>query len=1535
MKSTNIKDYKFFALTVCILVGSNIGNAQDPVPSRYNSIKKEVMRVSGIKNETDYSAMAESNRMTSVRYNDGLGRPLANVSVKASQTQQDIVQLYAYDPLGRIDTVFLPYMSPTNTGEMTRRGASVLNLKSFYLNTADKTADDALPFGANVYEKSPVPYLKEKGAPGSDWQPGNNHTVRTTTRANATSEIRRWYSNLSSPGYYTAGTLLVTEMTDENGYKTITVTDKFGNVLQQHVEADASVLQKTLYIYDDLNRLQYVIQPKGVQALGSNTVISTTIINQYAFSYVYDERNRLVEKKSPDAAPIYYCYDPLDRLILVQDGNLRAQSKWLFMKYDKRQRVIQNGFYLNSTYTTRSTVQQNLLDALPYTSGETYYEYRLSGGAHGYSNQSFPQSNTEIIHVTYYDTYDLDANGTDDFSYTAQGLANEGAQFKTVGQLTASKSLVMGTTNWITNYTFYDKYGHVIQQRSNNHLSSIIDNLTTAVYNFDGTVNTLKNYHKAVTGQEVTLIQRSEYDHAGRVKKVYQKINTDPEVLIAIYEYNEIGQRVDKKLNGPDNAYLQSVDYRYTIRGWIKSINNSQLGTGSNNDDLNDLFGLELLYNTAETGLNDQAGDKIFYNGNISAVKWGLQADGVTGISDKRSYKFDYDRASRLKSAKYQTYKQSNSTWTGETGAYNEVIAYDFDGNISTLMRNRSQKGSTAFSIASEVMDNMTYTYSGNSLSKVEDASGNVNGFKNGANIATEYTYNTNGDLTADKNKGIDSVHYNLLDKVSRIKFSDGRVVTYLYDASGIKLRMNSYQGTTLQSTTDYIKGFQYENAVMSFFGSPEGRVVRKPSGQFEYQFALADHQGNVRAIYGTPFETSNLITNADATSTTGFSGAQNVTLTALTQNSQSYIRIQSNQSTGKPGVYVSPALTVKAGEKYTLKVLGYRGSAKTAYLYVSSNAGDLLWPGALLPQGLDNEGWISSDVVIPAGVTQIQVGVLWDIGVVSGDQIFINKVGLYRHTDDDYQATFETASQATESVTFSNYTVGKINTSGVYSRTGTAAYRLTASTQISGEIIGPAKSIRVYPGDVINMEVYGKYLASTGTGNTMSSSFVTAILGAFSLSPTGATADAYASVNNLFNAGPVIGSAGFAYDGGAPKAFLNYILFDDNFVPYDFGYDQIGSSGAMPGGTADKMSLTARVKKPGYIYTYLSNENSTITEVYFDDFSIKHVKSPLVQYNEYYPFGMQTSNTFTRTDATANKYLYNVGSELNSNTGWYETFFRGYDAALGRFLSVDPKADSYADNSPYHYGLNNPVNFSDPFGADATNFVYDLWNQTPDGWKGYYQVTDGTVTSWSAYNPATGEYGYSSNFGNGEAVWNPYFKEDDNGVITGAWMSLRSYEGLVFWMNKHSDPAVEVSRINQQSNGGSAKFEILYASDHLDWFKETISYPSKMNSGRAPDPPMIIENAVLMRYDKKGVLISIEGAQRKLVDGKEVGRYDLYISPWMGSWMLDAISYHLYGPLGPKDSMEMQVMTKYLDFIFSPNPEQQKNANVVTGPHR
>jgi RHS repeat-associated protein len=87
-----------------------------------------------------------------------------------------------------------------------------------------------------------------------------------------------------------------------------------------------------------------------------------------------------------------------------------------------------------------------------------------------------------------------------------------------------------------------------------------------------------------------------------------------------------------------------------------------------------------------------------------------------------------------------------------------------------------------------------------------------------------------------------------------------------------------------------------------------------------------------------------------------------------------------------------------------------------------------------------------------------------------------------------------------------------------------------------------------------------------------------------------------------------------------------------------------------------------------------------------------------------YYPFGMQTEGNWQSTASAGdeNRYRYN-GKELveEFGLGWYDYGARWYDAAIGRFTSVDPLADdpSLVSYSPYVYVVNNPVLHTDPDG--------------------------------------------------------------------------------------------------------------------------------------------------------------------------------------------------------------------------------------------
>jgi RHS repeat-associated protein len=94
-----------------------------------------------------------------------------------------------------------------------------------------------------------------------------------------------------------------------------------------------------------------------------------------------------------------------------------------------------------------------------------------------------------------------------------------------------------------------------------------------------------------------------------------------------------------------------------------------------------------------------------------------------------------------------------------------------------------------------------------------------------------------------------------------------------------------------------------------------------------------------------------------------------------------------------------------------------------------------------------------------------------------------------------------------------------------------------------------------------------------------------------------------------------------------------------------------------------------------------------------------------VTQENSYYGFGMTFLTSPVSLPTTPNKQLYNGGSEWQNDFGnntlpnYYQTFYRNYDPAIGRFVGVDPVAESAESMTSYQYAGNNPIMMNDPMG--------------------------------------------------------------------------------------------------------------------------------------------------------------------------------------------------------------------------------------------
>ena len=152
-------------------------------------------------------------------------------------------------------------------------------------------------------------------------------------------------------------------------------------------------------------------------------------------------------------------------------------------------------------------------------------------------------------------------------------------------------------------------------------------------------------------------------------------------------------------------------------------------------------------------------------------------------------------------------------------------------------------------------IDQLSYTYysnASNQLKSVSDATNNPNGFKDVANVQ-DFTYDANGNLNTDGNKGITSITYNHLNLPTKILFSGtNRNIVYVYDAIGKKVK-KTVTNKNIITTTDYLSGFQYENTALTFFGHAEGYVnntVVNGANNYNYVYNYTDQTGNVRLSY-------------------------------------------------------------------------------------------------------------------------------------------------------------------------------------------------------------------------------------------------------------------------------------------------------------------------------------------------------------------------------------------------------------------------------------------------------------------------------------------------------------------------------------------------------------------------------------------------------------------------------------------------------------------------------------------------------------
>ena len=586
-----------------------------------------------------------------------------------------------------------------------------------------------------------------------------------------------------------------------------------------------------------LNCINYSVSSAGAltsngsYASGQLSVVKTTD-EDLNVSYTFtDKMGHVVltrQMKGSETHDTYYVYDDKGNLCFVLQPMYQSSANldlYAFQyKYDGRNRCIWKKLpgagYMEMVYDNadRLVFSQDGNQRALSTGNWMYYKYdglnRLT--EQGTCTNKVTTSGTNVLVQHFYDSYAFRSQAGFNNSNFPDDASGNGK-----GALTASVATVLGSSNKIYTAYYYDIKARVAKTVQSNLLGGY--DVTATVYTFTDKPATVTHTHTASGKPTRTEMYTYSYDHADRLLKVEHTLG-GTKITLADYAYDNLGRLQSKSLHG---SATNKLTYAYNVRSWLTGISGSK-------------FTQNLYYNTGN--------GTACYTGNISSMTW--KAGNESTI---RGYKFTYDGLSRLMNA---TYGETAGINTNTNRFSENVTGYDKNGNIKTLQR----YGQTAAS-SYGLIDNLTFTLGGNLLSRVDDAAAAsaYNGgfeFKDGVKQANEYTYDSNGNLTKDLNKGISTITYNVLNLPNMVTFSDGSTIAYTYGAAGTKLKTVHKTGSTT-TTTDYCGNVVYENGVQKLLLTEEGYVTLSDG---KYHYYLKDHQGNNRVVInqsGTVEETN------------------------------------------------------------------------------------------------------------------------------------------------------------------------------------------------------------------------------------------------------------------------------------------------------------------------------------------------------------------------------------------------------------------------------------------------------------------------------------------------------------------------------------------------------------------------------------------------------------------------------------------------------------------------------------------------------
>ncbi|MBO9204672.1 MULTISPECIES: DUF6443 domain-containing protein [Niastella] len=1263
-----------------------------------NYIRTRAFTHAGILTEQDAvlpSQVAEVKQSTA--YLDGLGRVMQAVDMQAGKNNKDVVTPVLYDNYGRQPQSWLPYVSGATNGKFKLNALSELN--TFH---AIQNPDDAYYYQQSDYEASPLNRIEKTMAAGDNWV-GAGRGIENGYHLNTVvDDVKIWHvndvvndwGNYIMDGAYPEGQLSKTITTDEDGKQVIEFKDTQGQLLLKKVQLTAAPDDGggsgyagwlcTYYVYDDLNQLRAVVQPKGVQTLHTLGWPSSAnggwgeVANELSFRYEYDVRKRLTRRKLPGAGEMTMVYDVRDRLVFTQDARMKPDNQWVTTLYDPQNRPVISGI---TTWIGTTASLQLQVDQLTGVDAETSYQGMLVSrnpipgtgsftlltktGYDDYNNIPAASGLSGSIDNTYAGSPDINT------AYTSFPYPDPVTQSRqTQGLPTWMQVKVLGTTSeYLYSVMLYDDKGRTIQVKSKNKTGGT--DITTTQYTFTGQpLVQIQKQEKTGSSNPQThvIVTKNTLNDLGQITSVSKKISSvingvavnKPETIIASNEYDALGNLLIKSIgqkkdvnNNYTGVPLQDLKYSYSIRNWVQGMNRDYLTIeGQTTDGV--LFGYELGYDRTANKAGEAFAQGTF-NGNITGMLWKSDGDDI-----RRKYDYTYDAADRLMRAEFKQQNTNDHLWNNSQVNYNVVMgdgtpdptkAYDANGNILRMQ----QYGLKVTGPAQ--IDDLRYHYYkselSNQLMTVSDGlGGGLGDFEDNNSTGNDYGYDANGNMVIDLNKQIKGV----ANPDQNMAATDG-AITYNH--------LNLPAEIKIKDKNDLTKEKGTINYVYDALGAKLQKIVLEKSVTVTYN--------------GQPYI-------GDVTTTTTYLGG---------------------------AVYES-----KAYEKTELTSLGYTDKlqfisheeGRTRFMPALNNKSAHYDHDYFIKDHLGNVRMVITDElqqdIYPAVTLEGSLGNPADAVYKEKEyyNIDINKIAL--------------RGDATGITDYINKNGGDladdppVNNNPNSNVTGLSQQLYKLKATAAGGETGLGITLKVMSGDRI--DIFGKsYYFENNAGSDNYPIPVMDLLTGLLAAPTGATAGKAVTATSLNNIGDIHNKVSdFLTDplrgnGTIPRAYINWVLLDENFKYLDGNFDRVRDANVV----SDHQLMGIPVKRNGYLYVFVSNESPV--EVFFDNLQVVHTKGPVLEETHYYPFGLTMAGISSKAlnfGAPENKYRYNgIEQTTELDLDQYDAFYRNLDPQLGRWWQIDPKIERMEMWSPYVSNYDNPIRFNDPKGdCPACVFVLE-----------------------------------------------------------------------------------------------------------------------------------------------------------------------------------------------------------------------------------